>query len=99
MLVYLFKYLRHVFLNFYFAKERKAIEDERKLDGYLRYLRGEDNEEESTSTGQDSAFKQPDEFNCLKFEGLNTMECKKMAKSLFFRCYHFSQRVFWSHQR
>lgn len=83
MLVYLFRYLREVFLSFYFAEERKAIENERKLDSYLRYLRGEDNEKESTSTGQDSAFKPCVEYNCVKNEGRHVGKSKEITKTMF----------------
>lgn len=70
MLVYLYKYLREVFLFYYFAKERKAIEDKRKLAACLRYLRGDDNKEESTGTGDLVAHSQPPvEYNCIKNEG------------------------------
>lgn len=75
MLVYLFKYihlqLRQVFFYYYHAKERKAIENERKLDEYLRFLRRDRVDKESVPASRNllAESNPPVEYNCVKKEG------------------------------
>lgn len=87
MLALLYKYLEELFLYYYYAKERKAIENQRKLEEYIRYFQRGEEEEEEAGARDLVAQSPPVEYNCIKNEGWENLTYEKSSQKLIISCH------------
>jgi hypothetical protein len=71
MLVYLYRFLCEFFSYYYYASDRKAIENEKKLEEYMQFLTRDKNPDVTAQTSRNwfNDVRPPVEGKCVRKEG------------------------------